>query len=163
MNADKSDDDFREFFAGVGPSLRRTAYLIVRDWHLAEDLTQQSLANVYARWRHIRPQARVAYARRAVVNECLSFLRRKRPEIPVDVVPDQHSLTADEQLDLSALLAQLPEQQRAVVALRFIDDLSVAETALILDIAPGTVKSQTSRAMATLKSHLSLHPAEDSR
>jgi DNA-directed RNA polymerase specialized sigma24 family protein len=72
------EDEFTEFFAGCAPGLRRTACLVVHDWHLAEDLTQQGLAKLYVAWPRTRPATRLAYARRIVVNECLSYLRRKR-------------------------------------------------------------------------------------
>lgn len=60
-NADEAD--FREFFAATGPALRRTGYLIVRDWQLAEDLIQQAMAKVYSKWGRIRLDARLSYAR----------------------------------------------------------------------------------------------------
>ena len=156
-----ADADFRDFFAAAGPALRRTSYLIVRDWHLAEDLTQQALAKVYSRWGRIQPEARRAYARRVTVNECLSHLRRNRPEVPVEVVPDGSFPVSEPLLDLEALLAVLPPQQRAILALRFIEDMSVNDTAETLAIAPGTVKSHTSRATATLRTHLRATPIED--
>lgn len=147
--------EFTEFFGAHAAGLRRTAYLVVRDWHLAEDLTQQAMAKLYAAWGRTRPPTRLAYARRIVVNECLSHLRRRRPETAFETVPD---LAAPDDgghpLDLGRALALLPPRQRAIVALRFLDDLPVDEVGRLLGIAGGTVKSQTSRALDTLRRHL---------
>jgi RNA polymerase sigma-70 factor (sigma-E family) len=148
------EDEFTEFFVACAPGLRRTAYLVVHDWHLAEDLTQQGLAKLYVAWTRTRPQTRLAYARRIVVNECLTHLRRKRPETSTDVVPERAGHDADPVLDLGAALELLPPRQRAIVALRFLDDLAVAEVAELLGVAEGTVKSQTARALDTLRRHL---------
>lgn len=160
---ERREQEFSDFFVACTPGLRRTAYLVVRDWHLAEDLTQQAMAKLYAAWGRTEPGTRLAYARRAVVNECLSHLRRKRPEQPTDQVPERGVLAPherDHDLDLDQALALLAPRQRAVIALRFLDDLSVAEVARICDVSEGTVKSQTSRALDTLRSHLpSLVPA----
>ena len=149
------DEQFREFFVARAPSLRRTAYLIVGDWHAAEDVTQLGLARLYVVWSRVRVETVEAYARRIVVNEALGWLRRNRRESAVGSVPDLPGATgAESPLDMGSALALLPGQQRAIVALRYLDDLSVADVARVLDIAEGTVKSQTSRALTTLRSHL---------
>lgn len=151
------EQEFSEFFVACFPALRRTAYLVLGDWQLAEDLTQQGLAKMYVAWRRVRPDGRLPYARRVVVNECLSQLRRKRPETPYESVPDRVDGTTahpEPALDLDAALALLPPRQRAIVALRFLDDLPVSEVASLLGVAEGTVKSQTARAMDTLRQHL---------
>lgn len=151
----RRDREFTEFFGAHAPGLRRTAYVVVRDWHLAEDLTQQALAKLYAAWGRTREPTRLAYARRIVVNECLSHLRRRRPETSVDAVPESAAATdAEHPLDLGTALGLLPARQRAIVALRFLEDLSVEEVGRLLDIADGTVKSQTARALDTLRRHL---------
>ncbi|MCD4534741.1 SigE family RNA polymerase sigma factor [Nocardioides sp. cx-169] len=154
MRRDRREQDFSEFFLARGPALRRTAYLIVRDWHTAEDLTQQAFVKLYAAWPRIRRESAEAYARRTVVNQCLSHLRRHAPERPTDVLPEPVQPAADAPLDVGRALALLPPRQRAIVALRFLDDLSVADVAQTLSIAEGTVKSQTSRALDTLRAHL---------
>jgi RNA polymerase sigma-70 factor (sigma-E family) len=151
------EQEFSDFFVACFPGLRRTAYLVLGDWQLAEDLTQQGLAKMYVAWRRVRPDGRLAYARRVVVNECLSHLRRKRPETPYESIPDRvDGATAYQEavLDLDAALALLPPRQRAIVALRFLDDLPVLEVASLLGIAEGTVKSQTARAIDTFRQHL---------
>jgi len=154
MRRDQREQDFSEFYLARGPALRRTAYLIVRDWHHAEDLTQQSFVRLYAAWPRIRPESVDAYARKTVVNACLTHLRRRRPETPTDPLPDSAMTTHETPLDIGQALALLPDRQRAIVALRFLDDLPVAEVAAALGIAEGTVKSQTSRALDTLRTHL---------
>ncbi|CUR59211.1 putative RNA polymerase sigma-E factor [metagenome] len=149
------DEQFRDYFVARGPTLRRTAYLIVGDWHAAEDVTQLGLARLYVVWPRVRVETVDAYARRIVVNEALGWLRRNRRESSVESVPDRPTPSGTESpLDIGSALALLPGQQRAVIALRYVDDLSVAEVARLLDIAEGTVKSQTSRALDTLRSHL---------
>jgi RNA polymerase sigma-70 factor (sigma-E family) len=154
MRRDQRELDFSEFYLARGQALRRTAFLIVRDWHQAEDLTQQSFVRLYAAWPRIRPESLEAYSRKAVVNACLSYLRRRRPESPTDVLPDHGQLGGDSVLDVSQALGLLPPRQRAIVALRFLDDLPVLEVAEVLGIAEGTVKSQTARALETLRAHL---------
>lgn len=152
----RRDGEFSDYFAARGPALRRTAFVILRNWHSAEDATQMAFAKLYVAWPRVRPETREAYARKTVVNEALTMLRRRRPETLTDAVPEHRSSSgaADSPLDVGAALGLLPGRQRAIVALRFLDDLSVAEVARILGIAEGTVKSQTSRALETLRSHL---------
>ncbi|MFC6286711.1 SigE family RNA polymerase sigma factor [Nocardioides sp. GCM10027113] len=159
----RRDQDFTDFYTASALALRRTAYLVVRDWHLAEDLTQQALAKLYAAWGRTDPATRPAYARRIVVNECLSHLRRSRPERPTDTLPERPgSPAAEDVLDMGAALALLAPRQRAIIALRYLDDLAVTEVARLLDISEGTVKSQTSRALDILRRHLpELAPALD--
>ena len=102
---------------------------MVRDWDLAEDLVQQAMAKLYVAWPRVREETRMAYARRTVVNECLSHLRRHRPETPTDTLPDHPVEAPDPGTDLAAALTVLPARQRAIVALRFLDDLPVSEVA----------------------------------
>ena len=162
MRQAQREREFTEFYAGGASALRRTAYVVVRDWELSEDLVQQALTKVYVAWARVRPETRMAYARRSVVNECLSHLRRHRPETPTAEVPDRPVEAPAPAPDLSSALLRLPHRQRAIVALRFLDDLSVAEVASVLGIADGTVKSQTARALDTLRHHVpDLITAED--
>jgi RNA polymerase sigma-70 factor (sigma-E family) len=151
----RRDEQFTEFFGARAPALRRTAYLIVGDWHAAEDVTQLGFARLYVVWPRIRPETLEAYARKVVVNEALGWLRGRGRDHLTDAVPDAPEVAAHESpLDVGRALALLPAQQRAIVALRFLDDLPVAEVARVLDIADGTVKSQTSRALTTLRAHI---------
>jgi RNA polymerase sigma-70 factor (sigma-E family) len=151
----RRDDQFSEFFGARAPSLRRTAYLIIGDWHAAEDVTQLGFARLYVVWPRVRHETLEAYARKIVVNEALGWLRRRRRDHLTGSPPDRPGVTPDESpLDVRRALDLLPAQQRAIVALRFLDDLPVAEVARMLDVAEGTVKSQTSRALSTLRAHL---------
>jgi RNA polymerase sigma factor (sigma-70 family) len=127
---------------------------MVRDWHLAEDLTQQAFVRLYGAWPRVRRRSIDAYARKIVVNVCLSHLRRHRPEVPTVAVPDREAAGEVGGMDVGEALAFLPVRQRAIVALRFLDDLSVAATAEVLGVAEGTVKSQTARALETLRARL---------
>lgn len=154
MRREQREADFTEFYLARREALRRTAYVIVRDWHMAEDLTQQAMIKLYAAWPRVRHDTADAYARKVVVNECLSHLRRRR-DVPVERMPDRatHSHEASV-LDVSAALDLLAPRQRAIVALRFLDDLSVLDVAHALSVSEGTVKSQSSKALATLRTHL---------
>lgn len=154
MRRQQREEEFNSFFATHGPALRRTAAFLVRDWHLAEDLTQQALVKLYAAWPRTRPATRLAYARRIVVNECLSHLRRQRPETTLTEAHDRPAPAGDPVVDFAAALALLPARQRAIVALRYLDDLSIPEVGRVLGIADGTVKSQSARAIETLRAHV---------
>lgn len=155
MKDPSPETEFEEFFLARGPTLRRTAYMIVRDWHLADDVTQNAMAKLYVAWSRVRRESIDAYARKAVVNEAISAARRSRRERPVPEVSDSGGVQAtDNGLDVDRALGLLAPQQRAIVALRFLDDLPVAVVAQALGIAEGTVKSQTSRALTTLRTHL---------
>ena len=148
------DAEFSEFYAARVRTLRRVAYLVTQDWHAAEDVTQRALVKVYRAWPRIERPGLEAYARRAVVNESLSHLSRRRRDLVVETVPDRPAPEPATPIDLGAALAALPGQQRAVIALRFADDRSVAETAEALGIAEGTVKSHTAKALETLRRHI---------
>ena len=154
MRRSRREEEFTEYFSVRAPALRRTAYLIVRDWHVAEDLTQTAFVRLYAAWPRIDVATRDAYARKTVVNQCLTYLKRRPPETVTDTPPEQEHTTPDSRLDIGRALALLPVRQRAIIALRFVEDLSVAETGRALDIAEGTVKSQSARALETLRRHL---------
>ncbi|MET7750565.1 SigE family RNA polymerase sigma factor [Micromonospora sp. NPDC005367] len=154
---DQSEEEFREFVAARSAALLRTAYLLAGDWATAEDLLQTALTKTYLAWRRLGGiEAVEPYARRVLVNTSTSWWRRRwHGERPTDVLPEQAG--ADEierQLDRDLLwrhLRALPTRQRAVLVLRFYEDMSEAQTAALLGISAGTVKSQTSRALATLR------------
>lgn len=154
MQRGDRDAEFTEFYGARVAVLRRVAYVVTHDWHAAEDVTQRAFVKVYRAWPRIRPDGLEAYVRRAVVNESLSWATRRPRDIVVDHLPDRAEAEPEAPLDLAAALATLPHQQRAVIALRFVDDRSVAETAAALGLAEGTVKSHTSKAIATLRRHL---------
>lgn len=146
---------FEEFVAARLPALLRYAVVLTGDRHLAEDLVQDVLINAHRRWKRIAATDRPdQYVYRMVTNAYLSWRRRwstrrillvEPPERPADE-PDR-----PEQSELWLRLARLPRQQRAALVLRYYEGLSVAETADVLGCAPGTVRSNTSRALATLR------------
>lgn len=163
----RDEAEFRAFTERFSPTLLRTAFLLLRDRDAAEDAVQTTLERTYRRWSTAR-RAPEPYSRQVLVNVCRNHwrTRRRRPEEPVG-----NSLTAldpagsegmaiDQRLMLARLLAELPATQRAVLVLRFYLDLSVAETATLLQIAEGTVKSTTHRALDRLRESLDEHPQE---
>jgi RNA polymerase sigma-70 factor (sigma-E family) len=150
-----SDEEFAEFVQGAWAGLYRTAYLLLGDPGLAEDLVQTALAKTYAAWPSVRDvHAAPGFARTTMVNTASSWFRRRgwRNEVPTDVLPEV-AVRADPSMRPAVLdaLAALPPRQRAVVVLRFYDDLSVAETAAAMGSSEGTVKSQTFKALDTLR------------
>ena len=153
-----SDADFTEFVHASWAGLYRTAYLMLGDRGLAEDLVQTSLAKVYAAWPRVRdPLAAHGYARRTMANTAASWFRKRswRNELPTETLPEAaHHPDHSDRPVLMTALAQLPPRQRTVVVLRYFDDLSVAETAEALGITEGTVKSQTFTALARLRTLL---------
>ncbi len=154
-----TDEEFADLVHAAWPSLYRTAVLLTGDHALAEDLTQNALAATYSRWHRLRdPAAAPGYARRALVNGTTSWFRRptNRSERPTEHLPDHAGgrdpgQTATDRVDVLGALAQLPPRQRAVVVLRYYDDLSVQEAADALGVTTGTVKSQTSAALTKLR------------
>jgi len=155
---------FRAWMATRAPSLRRKAVLLCGDWHRADDLVQDTLIAVYAGWPRVSRGSNIdAYANRVLVSKFIDEKRRPwRREHLVDDVPDTadpRSSRAFDEVDgtdavLAAALAQLPAGQRAVVVLRFTDDLSVDEIARAMDLASGTVKSRLSRGTESVRAHL---------
>lgn len=154
-----ADAEFTEYASGRQHSLLRTAYLLCGDQHTAEDLVQVTLAKLYLSWDRVRTRGSLdGYTRRILVNEHNSLWRRawKRRETVTDTPPDhgeRHHDTYDDGTadDLWQFLGTLPKRQRTVLVLRFYDDLSDAEIAAALGISLGTVKSQASRALASLR------------
>ncbi|WP_028645478.1 SigE family RNA polymerase sigma factor [Nocardioides sp. URHA0020] len=153
-----TDEEFAEFVHAVWPALYRTAYLMLGEHQLAEDLVQTSLAKTYASWRKVKePAAAPAYARVVLANTAASWFRRRswRNEHPTEVLPDAgRDLDPSTRPAVETALATLAPRQRAVVVLRYYDDLSVREVAHALGISEGTVKSQTSDALARMRALL---------
>jgi RNA polymerase sigma-70 factor (sigma-E family) len=153
------DREFAEFASAHARGIRRTAYLLCGDWHRADDLAQQTLTKVYVSWHRITARhALDGYVRRTLVNTFLDERRRPwRRERSTGELPDrpapagQHTDHTDDRLALQAALATLPPTQRAAVILRYWEDLSIAETARLLGLPEGTVKSSTARGLAALR------------
>ncbi len=156
--ADQRAPTFEEFVAARGRDLWRSAWLLTGDAHKAEDLVQTALVKCWLRWSSIaKDDAVEAYVRRALVTTYTDWWRRRwTGEVPTDVLPDPGTLAdgamVDERRDLLVALATLPRGQRAVLVLRYFDDLTEAQTAEALGISVGTVKSQAHRALTTLRS-----------
>lgn len=145
---------FEAFVADASGRLVGTAYLLCGDRGHAEDLVQTALLRTARRWPRARQQPE-AYARRVLVNlakDRWRLLGRRVEEVAVhdDVVEPTNDAVLERE-HLLAAIRTLPAGQRAVLVLRFLDDLSVAETAAALDCSPGTVKSQTSRALDRIR------------
>lgn len=148
--------DFDEFVAARSSRLLRTAYLLTRDHALAEDLLQTALTKAWFAWSRIESDPE-PYVRKILVNTFATWWRRKwngehayaEPPEP-DPGPGAHDV-ADQRQDLWTAMGRLPRRQRAVVVLRYVEDLTEAETAHLLGVSVGTVKSQTSKALAKLR------------
>ena len=149
--------EFEDFVTAASPRLFRAAYAISRDHHHAEDAVQAALAKAFVRWRRIaRTDVPEAYVRRMVVNEVLSWRRRASSgEQPSADLRESATAEPTESLAESdamwEAIGQLPPRQRAVLVLRFYEQLSEAEIADTLGVRPGTVKSQAAAALANLR------------
>src|SRR5580692_4567232 len=155
------DEVFGDFMRGRWPAMVRLAYALTGDTGHAEDLAQAAFARAYASWGRVRRAGDPdAYVRRIVINANRSRLRRRRvtEELRADLADTLavHHQAPAEDGALLAALSRLGPRQRAVVVLRYWLDLSEAETAAALNCSVGTVKSQASRALATLRATASL-------
>jgi RNA polymerase sigma-70 factor (sigma-E family) len=147
--------EFDEFVVTRSSRLLRTAYLLTRDWALAEDLLQTALAKSWFAWGRLDDDPE-PYVRKVLVNTYASWWRRRwRGETPTESLPESRSPDPTNQVDdrdeLWQALGRLPRRQRAVVVLRYFEDLGEAQTAEILGVSTGTVKSQASKALARLR------------
>src|SRR5687767_3356480 len=156
--------DFEEWLLAREGSLHRTARLLTHDTHAAQDLVQTTLAKLYLAWDRISDRDNVdAYARRILVNEHRSTWRRAstRREFTTDTPPDrgETSREYDGVRDaVWAFVGTLPPRQRAVIVLRYYEELTEPEVAELLGISVGTVKSQAHRALAALRARVVDHP-----
>ena len=164
--ARRDQTDFIAFAEASRPALRRTAYLMCGDWHRAADITQEALTRVYVAWPRLdQDRGLRAYARRAVVSVAVEQSRKRSSrEIPASSFSDRPTDDPTEhvadRLFLLAALAELPARQRACVVLRFYEDLSVEAVAEVLGCRVGTVKSQTARGLAALRTAYADHGGE---
>ena len=167
-DARDKDAEFSDYMAARQPRLLRPAYLLTGDRHTAEDLVQTALAKLYLSWDKVQRQESLdGYVRRILVNEHNSLWRRawKKRETTTSELPEQPAepQQSGHDAELWELVQTLPRKQRAAVVLRYYEQLSEAETAAVLGVSVGTVKSQTSRALATLRTRVSsddtAHPA----
>ena len=148
--------EFADFVATREASLRRLAILLCQDWHRADDLVQAAITKVYVHW----PKAKAAdsmdaYVRAILVREFLDERRSSwiRRVTLTSQLPDRPAAGTDPEtsLDMQAALAGLPPRQRATLVLRFYCDLPVEQAAQVLGCTPGTVKSQTAKALTSLR------------
>ncbi len=153
----RPEEEYREFVGSRAASLHRTAYLLCGDWHLANDLVQETFVKTFRHWRRVqRAGNQNAYVKRILVNE---FNRRWQrysglpvradtdyPQVAVPDISDE----AVNRADLLSALLTLPARQRATVVLRYLEGMSERETAAVMRCSEGTVKSQTARALNTL-------------
>jgi RNA polymerase sigma-70 factor (sigma-E family) len=156
-------DGFAAFVQTRSPSLLRSAWLLTGDWASAQDLVQVALSKTWQRWDHlIRRDEPEVYVRRVMFNTYATWRRRRwSGEIPTEALPELP--VADAAFDdlerrdaLLTALASLPRRQRAVIVLRYFDDLTERQTAAVLGCAVGTVKSSTAKALAQLRAHSAL-------
>ncbi|GHF90048.1 RNA polymerase sigma24 factor [Kitasatospora xanthocidica] len=158
------DEEFTEYVASRSGWLRKVAYLLCGDWHRADDLVQETITKLYVNWaRAARLENRDGYARRVLVNTFLAEQRTAwwRRTVRSGTDPDgvAGGVDLDASLDLRRALAALPPRQRATVVLRYYCDLSIEQAAEALGCSSGNVKSQSSRALDTLRSRLTARPA----
>ena len=154
------DDDFRAFVERQWGPLTRTAYLLTGDRGYAEDLVQAALEKTHRKWDRVaRMDSPVAYVRRAMVNTAVSWRRRRRvSEVPLLTGDDQAGADpygrVEQRQQVLAALRELPPRMRAVLVLRYFEDLSESDIADALGCSVGTVKSQASRGLDRLRAHL---------
>jgi RNA polymerase sigma-70 factor (sigma-E family) len=145
-------ESFDEFVGARSPALLRTAYLLTRDHALAEDLVQTALAKAWFHWSRIKSDDPEPYVRRILVTTYSAWWRRRwTGEIPTEELPETPAPPGEDGIDLWDALGRLPRRQRAVLVLRFYEDLTEAETARLMGCSVGTVKSQASKALAKLR------------
>jgi RNA polymerase sigma-70 factor (sigma-E family) len=150
------DESFRDFVRARAPALSRAAYLLTGDHHLAQDLLQSALAATYQHWSRIHTGNPEAYVRRAMHNAHVSWFRKRRPtevgqpDTTAAVAPDgTEAVTL--RMTVVAALRVLAPRQRAVIVLRYFEDLTEAQTAAVLGCTVGTVKRLHFDALARLR------------
>jgi RNA polymerase sigma-70 factor (sigma-E family) len=153
-------EEFRAFATDRASPLHQIAYLLCGDWHLAHDIVQETLVKAYRHWPRVQQaDSPDAYVRRILVNEARDRWRRRDKALPVarfaaePAVPDSADDLARRDGLLQALV-ELPLQQRATVVLRYLEGMTQGETAELLGCSEGTVKSNSSRALSSLRKFL---------
>lgn len=153
---DEEDRAYLAYVHGRATALRRIAYLLSGDEHQADDLVQETITKLYARWPRISRVENVdAYVHKMLVRAFLDEKRRGWWKVSLREAPPDRAATApgapEDRAVLRAALAKVPPRQQAVLVLRFLCDLPVADVAEILECTPGTVKSQTSHGLTALR------------
>jgi RNA polymerase sigma-70 factor (sigma-E family) len=150
------EPEFDDYVGARLSALRQLAFVLSRDWHQADDVVQAALTKLYLHWPKARAATSVdAYARTIVIREFLRLQRSSWARLVsvTSLLPDRPGKASDPDaaLDLGAALATLPVRQRATLVLRFYCDLSVEQSAQVLGCTPGTVKSQTAKALQAMR------------
>ena len=152
---------FAEFVAARSPALFRTAYVMVGDHGLAQDLVQEALTKTYVAWPRLREVDKAeAYTRKAITTTAISWFRRKgwSHERSTAEPPDRATAGHDDQVAQSTWLWEclmaLPVRQRAAIVLRYYEDLTEAQTAEAMGCAVGTVKSQVAQGLKRLRAQI---------
>lgn len=151
------DQEFTAYYADRGARMRSYAYLLCGNWHLAEDLAQTAFVKLYLAWNRVNERSTLdQYLRRIITRSVLDEWRRPwRRERPTGSLALLDRATADppadERIWLRRVLSDLPPRQRATLVLRFWEDLSVTQTAEVLGVSEGTVKSQTAHGLRALR------------
>ena len=154
--------EFRSFAATRLDALYRSAVLLTGQHQAAEDLVQETLTRMYVVWRSRRLEDPVAYSRRTLVNTFISSRRRRSSsEYPQEVLPEVTAPApdVDGRVDVHRALGELKPIDRAIVVLRYLEDIPVDEVAATLRMTPGNVRVRATRALATLRTSLPLQPA----
>jgi RNA polymerase sigma-70 factor (sigma-E family) len=150
----RDDREFVEFARASAERLRTTAFMLCRDWHLAQDLTQTALTRLYVGWRRAaQADNLIAYAQKVLLRAYLDHRRRRSStEAATGMLhEDGYRHNPDLRLTMLDALALLPARDRAIVILRYFEDYSVEQVADVLDVPVGVVKSQTRRSLAKLR------------
>jgi RNA polymerase sigma-70 factor (sigma-E family) len=149
-----ADDEFAEFAHAHAERLRATAYMLCRDWHLAQDLTQTALTRLFLGWRRAgQADNPLAYAQKILLRAYLDHRRLRSSTETTPVVMHEPTYRSDPELRLTMIdaLGRLPVRDRAIVVLRYFEDYSVEQVADVLEIPVSVVKSQTRRSLAKLR------------
>jgi RNA polymerase sigma-70 factor (sigma-E family) len=155
MGSERHGEDFGSFAAARIPALVRYGVALTGSRADAEDLVQEALVRLATRWHAVADRGSPdAYVRKVMTNLHVSWWRSRRRELLHPTPPDAAVTDTLPNRDLWVALRALPPRQRAVVALRYLEDLTEAETAQILGCSVGTVKSQNAKALARLRPHL---------
>lgn len=156
--------DFEDYVAARGPALLRFAYVLTADHHRAEDLAQAALADAFRHWGKVqRAEHPDAYVRRMLLNRHLGWRRLLsstelvRASPPEPLPADDHAESVAASDEAWQALAQLPARPRAVLALRYLDDMGDEQIAAVLGITVSTVRSTASRALRTLRQTMTEH------
>lgn len=154
MRLGERDEEFSVWVEDAQPQLLRKAYVLAGDQHSARDLVQQVMLSTYIAWNRVDHPT--AYATTSLVRAFFKVAKVRRRELVMEALVDTAAdpRPTEERLTLLQALRELPPRMRATVMLRFWDDLSIRDTAHLLDCSEGTVKSTTSKALAHLRSRL---------